>query len=208
MVEQKHEEWAAQLLDPRAGDESDHDTVEVSPSFAHFRFESNEALTHFLFGRESSDAVADAAQMSRTRARLLANLASEARFAPFYAELCRHFALALDALRGVLQKIDDRSSWQAAPIPGVGFFHFAPGAGSGFAEAGIVKLAKGARFPMHQHLGDEVNFVLEGTLIDGGISYGPGSAIVRAAGTSHDYSAGSARDLVLVAGHNGISYLP
>ncbi len=47
----------------------------------------------------------------------------------------------------------------------------------------------------------------DGPLIDDGVRHGPGSAVFRAAGSTHDYSAGQARDLVLVAGHNGISYL-
>ena len=63
------------------------------------------------------------------------------------------------------------------------------------------------RFPRHRHLGDEINYVLEGTLIDGGMAYGPGCAVRNAAGSEHDYRAGEARDLVLAAGHNGITYL-
>jgi hypothetical protein len=148
-------------------------------------------------------------QLARTsgRARLLATLVSDERFRPFYVELDKYFAIGVENLRAILRKIDDPVNYQDAPMPGVRFFHFAPGASSGFAEAGIVQLAKGASFPRHRHVGDEVNFILEGTLIDAGITYGPGSAVVNAAGSAHAYSAGRSRDLVLVAGHNGITYL-
>lgn len=150
-----------------------------------------------------------AKQLARTsgRARLLATLVSEERFRPFYDELDKYFAIGVENLRAILRKMEVPSNYQDAPIPGVRFFHFAPGARSGFAEAGIVKLAQGARFPRHEHVGDEINFILEGTLIDAGVTYGPGSAVVNAAGSAHAYSAGQSRELILVAGHNGITYL-
>ena len=172
---------------------------------------SQEALAQWALDRvgsgESSGDLSAPSTLARTRDRLLASLASEERFRPFYAELDRYFAIGVEALCAVLRKIEDGASYEPSPIPGVRFFHFAPGAGAGFAEAGIVKLAKGARFPRHQHLGDEVNFILEGTLIDAGVAYGPGSAVVNAAGSAHDYSAGPDRALILVAGHNGITFL-
>jgi quercetin dioxygenase-like cupin family protein len=149
----------------------------------------------------------DRAVLSRTRERLLGALSTEQRFRPFFVELDRVFAVGVEALCALLRRIDDPSSYQTAPMQGVRFFHFAPSSASGFAEAGIVRLAKGVRFPRHRHLGDEINFVLEGALIDGGIAYGPGSAICNPAGSEHDYSAGETRDLVLMAGHSGIAYL-
>ena len=148
-------------------------------------------------------------QLARTsgRARLMATLLSDERFRPFYAELDKYFAIGVESLRTILRKSEDPANYQDAPIPGVRFFHFAPGIRSSFAEAGIVKLAKGARFPRHQHVGNEINFILEGTLVDAGITYGPGSAVVNVAGSAHAYSAGHLRDLILAAGHNGITYL-
>jgi hypothetical protein len=124
-----------------------------------------------------------------------------------YVELDKYFAIGVENLRAILRKIEDPANYQDAPIPGVRFFHFAPGGSSGFAEAGIVKLAQGASFPRHRHVGDEINFILEGTLIDAGLTYDPGSAVVNAAGSAHAYSSGQSRDLILAAGHNGIIYL-
>ena len=194
MVDETHGEWALQGLG-----------IDDSPEV--------ERATHAALARWTSERVASpedaGSQVTRAnaRARLLTTLASEERFRPFFAVLDSYFAIGTEALRAVLRKLEVPASYQAAPIPGVRFFHFAPGARSSFAEAGIVKLNKGSRFPRHRHLGEELNFVLEGTLIDAGISYGPGSAVVNAAGSAHDYSAGPARDLILVAGHNGITYL-
>ena len=151
----------------------------------------------------------DDSSVARTRARLLATISSVDRFRPFFSALAKLFALDLEAMRALLGRVDDSASYQVAPMPGVRYFHFSPGEKAGFAEAGIVRLAKGGRFPRHQHLGDEVNFVLEGVLNDSsGRSIGPGDAITQVAGSVHDYSAGTARDLILVAGHSGITYLP
>jgi hypothetical protein len=172
-----------------------------------------ERANHEALARWTADSSAlvesPANLLARTsgRARLMATLVSEERFRPFYAELDKYFAIGVENLRAILRKIEDPANYQDAPMFGVRFFHFAPGARSGFAEAGIVKLAKGARFPRHEHVGEEINFILEGTLIDAGITYGPGSAVVNAAGSAHAYSAGQSRDLILVAGHNGITYL-
>jgi hypothetical protein len=194
MVDETHGEWDLQGLG-----------IDASPEV--------ERATHEALARWTSERVASLADAgsqvmrANARARLLTTLSSEERFRPFFAELDRYLAIGLDALRAVLRKLEVPESYQVAPIPGVRFFHFPPGARSRFAEAGIVKLDKGARFPRHRHLGAEINFVLEGTLIDAGLSYGPGSVVANAAGSAHDYSAGPARHLILVAGHNGITYL-
>jgi hypothetical protein len=141
------------------------------------------------------------------RARLLAMVGSVDRFRPFFIALGKIFGLDQPSLREVLGKIDDPAAYQVSPMPGVRYFHFAPGSASGFAEAGIVRVAKGAVFPRHQHLGPEVNFVLEGTMLEGGRADGPGTARWQNTGSTHDYCAGAARDLVLVAGHCGVTFV-
>ena len=147
--------------------------------------------------------------LGRTRGRLLASISSVDRFRPFFSAVSKLFGLDLEAVRALLGRVDDSTSYEVAPMPGVRYFHFPPGEAVGFAEAGIVRLAKGGRFPRHQHLGDEVNFVLEGVLNDSsGRNIGPGDSITQVAGSVHDYRAGTARDLILVAGHSGITYLP
>ena len=193
MVESKPGDWDLQPIGSNASPEIER--------------ANHEALAHWVAGL-TNPVESPANQLTRTngRARLMATLVSEERFRP-YTELDRYFAIGEENLRAVLLKIEHAANYQTAPIPGVRFFHFVPGARSGFAEAGIVRLAKGARFPCHQHLGEEINFILEGTLVDAGIIYGPGSALVNATGSAHTYSAGQSRDLVLVAGHNGITYL-
>jgi quercetin dioxygenase-like cupin family protein len=153
------------------------------------------------------DATVDAeAPPSEVRARLLASVAGPGRFAALAAALGRVTDLAGDAVAALLAKVDDAAAWSDAPFPGVRYFHFTPGPGAAVVEAGFVRLAPGARFPHHKHLGREVTFILDGVLEDRGRTYGPGSVVESAAGTEHDYTAGPGRDLVLVSLHSGVEY--
>ncbi len=207
MTDRAFGDWDAYILgiDDAAEDTRTGDSAPESVAFARHERATQEALARWsgsVLGDENDSPTRD-----RVRARLLDTLASAERFRPFFAELSRSFAMTIDAVVALLRKIDDPSSYQVAPLPGVQFFHFTPGEGCAFAEAGIVKLSKGARFPRHRHLGQEINVVLEGALIDNGISYGPGQTVCSETGSEHDYLAGKKRDLILVAGHNGITYL-
>jgi ChrR Cupin-like domain len=208
MVENKHSDWDTYLLGIDTPDERAQlrESTSESDGFARVERSTREALAHWCADVVALDGAGAEVRLG-TRKRLLATLTSPGRFQPFFADLGTLFGLADDALRTLLNKVDEPASYQTAPMPGVQFFHFAPGGDCGFAEAGIVKLAKGMRFPRHEHLGAEINFVLEGTLVDAGVRHGPGSAVAKGTGSAHDYCAGQERDLILVAGHNGIRYL-
>jgi len=140
------------------------------------------------------------------RARLLASVAGPGRFAAIAGALRRVTDLGADAVAALLAKIDDAAAWSDAPFPGVRYFHFTPGLGAAVVEAGFVRLAPGARFPHHKHLGHEVTFVVDGLLEDRGRVYGPGSVVESDAGSEHDYAAGPGRDLVIVSLHGGVEY--
>jgi hypothetical protein len=210
MTEEIRTDLGEYLLD--VASPSDREQVErewaTSPTGARLQREVSEALARWA-GEipEVNLALAHSETRTLMRARLLATVGSVARFRPFVVALGRLFALDFEALRDLLLKVDDPAAYQIAPMPGVRYFHFSPGQASGFAEAGIVRVAKGAGFPRHEHLGPEVNFVLEGTMLEGGSIDGPGTAKWQNAGSAHDYRAGDARDLVLVAGHSGITFV-
>jgi putative transcriptional regulator len=140
------------------------------------------------------------------RRRLLESAAGPGRFAAIAAALGRVTDLAADAVAALLGKIDDARAWTEAPFPDVRYLHFNPGAAVAAVEAGFVRMAPGARFPHHKHLGHEVTFVIDGLLHDRGHVYGPGSVIESAAGSEHDYAAGPGRDLVIVSLHGGVEY--
>src|SRR5262249_34946606 len=129
------------------------------------------------------------------RRRLLDSVAGPGRFATFAGALARITDLGGDAVAALLAKVDDTTAWTDAPFPRIRYFHFEAGARAAAVEAGLVRLAPGARFPHHRHLGREVTLVLDGLLEDRGHAYGPGSVVESAPGTEHDYTAGPGRDL-------------
>ncbi len=54
------------------------------------------------------------------------------------------------------------------------------------SDAALIRYLPGAFTPRHLHIGFEMVFVLDGDYIENDISYGPGSLIVRAPGTTHE----------------------
>jgi anti-sigma factor ChrR (cupin superfamily) len=140
------------------------------------------------------------------RQRLMKALDGPDRFGTFFEALARLFDLPAEAMRAVLARIDDAGAWVDA-LPGTKLIDFAAGPGLGAADAGLVRLEPGAAFPRHRHLGDETTLVLEGTMIDGGVSYRPGSVVKHAFDSVHDYSAGAERPLVIAVLHHGIEPL-
>jgi hypothetical protein len=138
------------------------------------------------------------------RARLLAALQSPDRFAPFFATLGKLLQLPLDKVRAVIARIDIEATWEKG-LPGIDSFHFDAGPSLAGADAGLLRFAPGAVFPRHRHIvGKEVTFVLEGQLIDGGITYGPGAVIEREMGSVHNVAASGERGLTTVVVHYGI----
>jgi putative transcriptional regulator len=67
------------------------------------------------------------------------------------------------------------------------------------ADNGLVRLAAGARFPRHTHLGSERVLVLEGGYRDepSGHLYWPGDLQEMPAGSAHSYVALPERELLL-----------
>jgi putative transcriptional regulator len=147
------------------------------------------------------------------RARLMQTVAGVDRFAPFLDDLVRLFELPVDTIRGFLARIDDAGRPWERSVMGVTLqraelFHFAVGprlAAAG-AAGGVLRLQAGCAFPVHTHHGTEVTYVLEGGYVADGRVYGPGAAIEMTGGTSHDYRAAAARDLVIMVLHRGISF--
>ncbi|MET0591093.1 MAG: cupin domain-containing protein [Polyangiaceae bacterium] len=141
------------------------------------------------------------------RDRLLATLTSVDRFRPFLGKLSKMVDQPDDVLRGLLSRMDDGSLWEPGPLPGVHVAHFTPGPRSQAVEAGFVRVAAGFAIPRHRHLGDELSFVLEGTLCEDGVRHFPGQILENARGTVHGFSAGGERDLVFVVTHSGFEFL-
>ena len=71
------------------------------------------------------------------------------------------------------------------------------------AMTAMTRLAAGSSIPAHSHTyADQTVFVLEGDLIDDGVSYGPGSFFVVKAGSPHGPH-GTSGGCVLLTTYNG-----
>jgi putative transcriptional regulator len=164
-----------------------------------------DALTEALAG--SADWLPPQPPSASVRSRLFTSIASGERFAPFVEELSRIFDLPRGAIRGILSRVDQATSWLTW-APGIDYQHFPPGprfAGVAGVEAGLVRLTAGTTFIRHRHTGGpEQTFVVQGTMRDGDQLYGPGALVTREKDTEHDYSAAGSEDLVIIVLHHGI----
>jgi hypothetical protein len=146
------------------------------------------------------------------RGRLLHDLGTADRFAPFLADLTRLFELPVESVRKLLARIDGRQ-WEntllGVQLLGAELFHFpvGPQLAAGGAAGGVVRVRPDVTFPAHRHHGDETTYVLEGGYRLDGRVLGPGSVIEMAAGSTHDYRSAPGRDLVMMVLHRGITIL-
>lgn len=140
------------------------------------------------------------------RSRLMATLAGPDRFKAFFSVLRRWFDLDDGGIAKVLTEVDGTSKWIDAPFPGVTYFHFQGGPAALAKESGCLRLSGGAKFPQHLHHGAERAMVLEGTLLQGGRTWHAGDIVEAAAASSHEFAAAPGRDLVIIVGHDGITF--
>ena len=137
------------------------------------------------------------------RDRLLASLNGVDRFRPFLSRLCELVDQPEDLMRRLLERVDDPTAWEPGPVPGLFLTHFQPGPRI-LADAGFIRVTAGHAILRHRHLGAEVTLVLEGTFWEGGVRYFPGQLLERAAGSVHEFAAGTERDLVFAVTHSGV----
>ena len=141
------------------------------------------------------------------RARLLARLACSDRFQPFFSEVARLFDLSVDAVQALLSRIDDATAWEPGPLPFIRVIHFQSGPRMAGFDTGLARIAAGAAFPRHRHLGREVSFVLEGSVCDNGQWRHAGEIIAWETDSVHEYRAGPHCDLVALVAYQGIEIL-
>jgi hypothetical protein len=117
--------------------------------------------------------------------RLLAS-SGAGRFSAFAAPIAAMFEVTVDRAHELLGLIERSSSWQIK-LPGVAAITFSGGPGLAGAECGFLRLAPGATFPMHAHVGEESAVVLAGRVHDvtNDRTLGPGDSWRLAAGTRH-----------------------
>ena len=142
----------------------------------------------------------NATPSAELRRRLLAEIATpRRRFAPLFDALSELFDLGDEALAALFERAAAATEWQSSPVPHTRLLHLSGGPRVAGADNGLVRLAAGARFPQHRHLGLERVLVLEGGYKDeqSGRVYLAGDLHEMPAGSAHAYTALPERELLL-----------
>jgi quercetin dioxygenase-like cupin family protein len=139
------------------------------------------------------------------RARVLAEVARQSRFEALAGRVAGMLDVPRDRARELLEWVDDAARWVAGPSPSL-IMHLKGGPRAAHANCGFVKLAAGASFPLHRHLGDEHVLVLQGGFEDSdGATLHRGDEAFKPAGSEHRFTALPGVDLVyLVVLEEGI----
>jgi anti-sigma factor ChrR (cupin superfamily) len=141
--------------------------------------------------------------------RLMA--ATESRYEGLVARLCGMWDLGAERVRELIEWMKT-ASWEPSGIPGVDVLHLEPGPKAAHADAGFVRFAPGLPFPFHDHIGDELQLIMDGMMIDDkGVEFRVGDMMWKPVGTSHSFVIGPEGCLIalsLVGGIviNGVKY--
>ena len=144
------------------------------------------------------------------RQRLMASIGG-GRFEAFAARMARMFDVTVDRARELLGLIERKASWIPQVIPGLSFVDFEGGPSTAAADCGFVRLAPGATFPPHTHLGEEMTTILSGRVHDpvNDRTIGPGEDYIRPEGSTHYLVCVGDEDCIYATrAYNGISLGP
>lgn len=121
------------------------------------------------------------------RARLLASTESTHRFEELVELISQASDLPSSRVDELLLAVDNASSWEEGPAPGIDLFHFEGGPKTAHSITGFVRIVTGGGFPHHDHLGAEVVVVLQGEARDTatGIVHGRGARVTAKPGHEH-----------------------
>lgn len=122
------------------------------------------------------------------RERLLSEAVKKDRFVRFAEATARILDVGLDKAREILNQIEDSAAW-SHELPGISFLWVDGGPSVQDAVRGFVRVQAGLPFPDHEHLGDELVLLIQGSYQDtiSGEIFGPGAVIPMGAGTSHAF---------------------
>lgn len=137
---------------------------------------------------EALDAVA-VHDRAAARERLLASVPATGRFARFAEATAKILDLGIEQAKALLDRLQDESLFEQE-LPGVSFYWCEGGPAVANAVRGFVRVKAGTQFPDHEHIGDEIVLVLQGSFVDTtrGITFHAGETDVMKAGTSHEFA--------------------
>jgi anti-sigma factor ChrR (cupin superfamily) len=123
---------------------------------------------------------------SHIKAQLLASVGG-GRFEKFAKRLATMYDVTVERACELLGLTDRPASWEAQMIPGVHLVHFDGGPAYANADCGFVRIAVGATFPPHTHMGEEMSLVIQGRVRDAstGLVLVPGDELLLTEATGH-----------------------
>ena len=166
-----------------------------------------ERLLRELEAVDAASSPTASAAPSELRARLLASAQTTHRFEDVLAQIAQDADLSDDATAALLLAIDEPTRWSPGPMPGLSLLHFDGGPKTAGAITGFVRIDPGARFPEHDHGGEEIGVILQGQLRDTatGLAHGRGDRVVHHPGTEHALEAISRIPVIYLAiAHVGV----
>ena len=163
--------------------------------------------------RLSAEALADLAlSLPRStpspgmRERVLKSVSTTNRFEKFAAQVAALIDVGIDKARELVGRIDDATSWMTTPVPGVFSYDLPVGPAVADAVVGFIKLAPGAVFPDHEHMGEDTMLIVQGSCVDShGTVMRRGEVHHMAGGTNHEFKAQPGPDFIYLGiAKNGI----
>jgi len=138
-------------------------------------------------------ALVPVAPPAEVRGRLFASLdevCKPPRLDRFSKRMAELFDVSLEKARMFLGWVDEPSRWEEqANFPNVQLIHLPAGPAWAAADCGLVRMQPGFKFPLHDHKGQEVTLVLQGTGMDStGTRMEPGVEMVLDPGHPHAYT--------------------
>jgi len=125
---------------------------------------------------------------SSLRSAVLA-AASADPFSPFVDRLAVLFDVAVGTARAYLARLETPDGWVDL-LPGITYLDLEGGPAAAGGKVGLVRMDKGARFPLHRHVGVERVLILRGGLRDAaGGRVWAGEVAEMADGTEHWFEA-------------------
>lgn len=183
--------------------DDEHDPILGELSGARSSFASREAgarsaLDDDLLVAALLEGLEPLAPSATLRERVMASARAPGRLARFADKLAAMIDVTIDKAKELLDRAADASLWERDLVPGLDALWVEGGPAVAGCVRGFARLAAGAAFPVHTHLGEETTLVLEGAMIEsGGAVVRPGETLVMKAGDTHSYAAaGGGPDLV------------
>jgi len=137
---------------------------------------------------------------STLRDRLMRQWTPGSRFALVLDAVTDLLDLPREIVADLLAGIDKPESWEPGPFEGLALYHLPRAPRHANAIVGFVRLAAGAVFPEHEHLGQETVLVVQGGIDDSeGSQFRVGDISRLPAGTAHHFRAAPHVDLVYLA---------